>query len=158
VVRLRFPGPRGIAHAAPAQEIASAAHVNCLVRDERLRGSEYEDARGWVVLAGVTAVVLVVVALTQWDRASKLLAVVSTVAAVVAVGVAVWQGRLALAKKPEPSVAVEDTGPAVAERNGSRANTGFEGPTKLPGSATVRSTGRAEGSDGGSANTGIRFT
>ena len=64
----------------------------------------------WVVLAVVMAVVLIVVALTQWDRASKILSVVSTLAAIAAVGVAVWQGRLAVAaltKKPEPAVVVE---------------------------------------------------
>jgi hypothetical protein len=115
----------------------------------------------WVLVAVVVAVVLIVVAATQWDNASKFLAVVSTVAAIAAVGVAVWQGRLALAAvrvKPDPALAVEGTGPAVAEGDGSTANTGFEGPADLPGSTTLKDTGRAEGSDGGSANTGIKFT
>jgi len=115
----------------------------------------------WVVLAVVMAVVLIVVAVTQWDRASKFLAVVSTLAAIAAVGVAVWQGRLALTattKKLEPTVAVEDTGPAVATGRGATANSGFEGPSDLPDSTTLKGTGRAEGSDGGGANTGVKFT
>jgi hypothetical protein len=115
----------------------------------------------WIALAGAIAAVLVVVALTQWDRASKLLAVVSTIAAIAAVGVAVWQGWLALAasrSKPELKVAIEDTGQAVAKGNDSTANTGFEGPQDLPGSTTIKRTGQAKGQDGGNANTGIKFT
>src|SRR4051812_15461650 len=104
----------------------------------------------WVVLAVVIAVVLTVVAVTQWDQAGKFLAVVSTLAAIAAVAVAVWQGWLALAamrSKSQPILTVEDTGTAVAKGNDSTANSGFIGPTDLPGSTAVKDTGRADGSD-----------
>jgi hypothetical protein len=74
----------------------------------------------WIVLAAVIAVVLTVVAITQWNQASKFLAVVSTLAAIAAVGVAVWQGRLAL---------------AAAKANASRSPLW---PSRIPGSRSLR--------------------
>ena len=91
---------------------------------------------------------------TQWDRASRIATVVSALAAVAAVGVAVW----AALPRSGATVRVSNTQEAIAGRGG-RANSGLAGPARgLKGPVEVEGTGRADASNGGDANTGMRLT
>ena len=93
---------------------------------------------GWFVVA-------------RWEQASRVATVVSALAAVAAVGVAVWA---ALPGPDRRMIRVSDTGPAVAGRGG-RAISGLAGPAaSLREPIEVDRTGRADASGGGDATTG----
>ena len=103
-----------------------------------------------LLLAGLGGVF----ALTQWDRASRIATVVSALAAVAAVGVAVW----AAPPRSGATVRVSNTGEAIAGVGG-RANSGLTGRVgELKGPVEVEATGRADASNGGEADSGMRLT
>jgi hypothetical protein len=109
-------------------------------------------------LAG-TAVMVVVLTMTfavlGWDRADKAGSMVSALAAVASVGVAVWAAWPAASGNG--SVRVSDTGKATTG-GGGRANAGFTGPAgSMPGRVRVRRTGDADARDG-DANSGVELT
>lgn len=92
---------------------------------------------------------------TQWDRANRIATVVSVLAAVAAVGIAVWAALPA--SKPGSVVRVSVTGKATATRGGT-AITGASGPVgSTPGLVEVKDTGDADAS-GGDAASGVRWT
>ena len=102
-----------------------------------------------VLLIGLTVV--------SWDDASRIATIVSTVAAVAALGVAVWAALPAAAAAKGRSRA-SLTGEAVARGKGSSANAGIIAPADGSGEQEAHRTGRADAADGGQANTGIRWT
>lgn len=114
--------------------------------------------RRWV-LAGTFAIVGVlgvVFAVLGWDRANTAASVVSALAGVAAVGVAVWAAWPA-ASGGGGGIRVSGTGKAVA-RGGGRANTGVSGRADaMPGRVEVTRTGDAEAGNG-DANTGVDLT
>jgi hypothetical protein len=99
-----------------------------------------------VVLAGLCAAFAVV----RWEHANRIATVASALAAVAAVGVAVWAALPGTATGPR----VSRTGTATAMGLGSCANTGVAGPTTHDAAVATR-TGSAEATDGGRANTGV---
>jgi hypothetical protein len=104
--------------------------------------------------AGVVAVLAVVLALLRWDSANKIAVVVSALAAVAAVGVAIWAALPAMS--PRQGLRVSRTGGAVAGL-GSPANPEVSGTEdSLPGDLPIERTGDAEASGGRDASTGIR--
>jgi hypothetical protein len=93
--------------------------------------------------------------LTQWDRVNRIATVLSALAAVAAVGVAVWA---ALVSGSGPAVRVVNTGPATAGHGG-RATSGLTGSVSaLLGPIDVDGTGNADASGGGDATTGVHLT
>jgi hypothetical protein len=111
-----------------------------------------------VATGGLVAVLAVVLMLLRWDSANKIATVVSAVAAVAAVGVAIWAAvPITSAGK---GVRVSRTGRAVAGAGG-RANSGFTGPAASGSSdVLVDRTGDADASTGkgGNANSGIELS
>jgi hypothetical protein len=104
--------------------------------------------------AGVVAVLAVLLVVLRWDSATKIAVVVSALAAVAAVGVAVWAALPVVSGK---GWRVSRTGRATAGSDG-RANTGLSSPAEsLPDEVLVDRTGDADASDGGDANSGIRL-
>jgi hypothetical protein len=90
-------------------------------------------------------------AVAKWEQASRVATVVSALAAVAVVGVAVWA---ALPGADKPAVRVSDTGPATAGRGGT-ATSGLTGKVAgLSGRIEVERTGHADASGGGNATTG----
>ncbi|MFI9811558.1 hypothetical protein [Saccharothrix variisporea] len=90
-------------------------------------------------------------AVARWEQANRVATVMSAVAAVAAVGVAVWA---ALRSVPgQADVRVSRTGDAIAR--GGSANTGFRGTAG--GSARVRVDRTGSASAEGSANTGAEL-
>ena len=111
------------------------------------------------VVVAVTCVVVaglaVVFAVVQWDRANRIAVVVSALAAVAAVGVAVWA---ALPSRAGSVVVASGTGDAVAGP-GATAKTGVSAPAVgLPGRVEATRTGKADASGGGEATTGVDLT
>lgn len=105
--------------------------------------------------AAVVAVLATVLMALRWDDANKVAVVVSALAAVAAVGVAIW-AALPTAS-PGRDVRVSRTGRAKAGPGG-RANSGVAGRTgSIPDGVRVERTGDAEASGGGSANTGVQM-
>ena len=97
------------------------------------------------------AVVLVVL---RWDDANKVAVVVSTLAAVGAIGVGIWAALPGISGK---GMRVSRTGRATAGPGG-QANSGVSGPAgSLLGDIRVDRTGDADASKGGDANTGIQL-
>lgn len=97
------------------------------------------------------AVLLVVL---RWDTANKIAVVVSTLAGVAAIGVAIWAGLPAVSGK---GIRVTRTGRATAGPGG-RANSGVSGPAgSLRGDLLADRTGDADASGGGDANSGIQL-
>jgi hypothetical protein len=104
--------------------------------------------------AGVVGVLAVVLALLRWDSANKIAVVVSALAAVAAVGVAIWAALPAMS--PRQGMRVSRTGGTVAGL-GSPANPEVSGTgDSLPGDLRVERTEDPEASDGRDASTGIR--
>jgi hypothetical protein len=99
-----------------------------------------------VVLAGLGTAFAVM----RWQHANRIATVASALAAVAAVGVAVWAALPGAAVAPRAS----RTGTATARGRGSWANTGVAGPA-THGAAVATRTGAAEAADGGKANTGV---
>jgi hypothetical protein len=104
--------------------------------------------------AGVVAVLAVLLVVFRWDSANKVAVVVSALAAVAAVGVAIWAALPAVSGK---GWRVSRTGRATVG-SGGRANSGVSGPTgSLPDDVLVHRTGDADASNGGDANSGIQL-
>lgn len=117
------------------------------------------NARRIVLLAtaGLVAVLGVLLAVAGWDDANKIAVVVSTLAAVAGVGVAIWAGLPAVSAVSGRGTRVSRTGRAAAGAGG-RANSGVYGPaSSLSGDVTVDRTGDADASGGGDANTGVQL-
>jgi hypothetical protein len=106
-----------------------------------------------VVTCVVVAGLGVLFTVTQWDRASRIATVVSALAAVAAVGVALW----AALPGSGGSLRVSGTGQARAGLGGT-ANSGLVGPAGMSGPVEVERTGDADASGGGAANTGIQLS
>ncbi|WP_218004838.1 hypothetical protein [Actinomadura macra] len=129
--------------------------ASCVVRELRL---DDDDVSGQRIAVAVTAVLVaglaVVLLVLKWNDANKVAVVVSTLAAVAAVGVAV----VAVLPGGGPRGAlVSRTGRAISGRGG-RANSGFAGRSRSHrGDVQVRRTGDADASKGGDANSGIQF-
>lgn len=104
-----------------------------------------------VVVAGLGVWFVV----ARWDQANKVATAVSALAALAAVGVAVWAGL-----RPAPSrrsLMVSDTGRATAQ-DGGRAITGVSGKAnRVDGRVRVERTGDAKASGGGDAITGAQL-
>ncbi|MGH3176679.1 MAG: hypothetical protein ACRDPF_22805 [Streptosporangiaceae bacterium] len=103
-----------------------------------------------------TAVVVVVLAaifmVVRWDTANELAVVISALAAVASLGVAVWAALPAVSGR---GIRAIRTGQATVGAGG-EANTGYKGPSGVqPGEITVDRSGDASAPEGGSANTGI---
>jgi hypothetical protein len=136
-------------------------HMRCRTAKLGVLAGELDDVSmnaprmALVGTAGVVAVLAVVLVVLRWDDANKVAVVVSALAAVAAVGVAIWAALPAV--RPGGGIRVSRTGRATAGPGG-RANTGVAGPAgSLPGDVQVDRTGDADGSDGGDANTGVRL-
>jgi hypothetical protein len=100
-----------------------------------------------LVVAGLTGWF----AVARWEQASRVATVVSALAAVATVGVAVWA---ALPGADRRTVRVSNTGPATA-RQGGTAISGLTGPAAgLRGRIEVDRTGHADASGSGDATTG----
>ena len=105
--------------------------------------------------AGVVLVLAVLLMAVRWDSANKIAVIVSALAAVAAVGVAIWAALPAVS--PGKGMRVSRTGRAMAGPGG-RANTGFSGPAaSLGADVLVDRTGDADASEGGDANSGIQL-
>jgi hypothetical protein len=109
-----------------------------------------------VVIVGLTGWFV----LLQWDRASWLATIVAALAAVAAVGVAVW----AALREPSSGTKILEargTGDAVANSGGD-ANTGIKAgvDSEVPPASSIRAadTGGASATRRGRANTGIDLT
>lgn len=107
-----------------------------------------------IATAGVVTGLGVLLVALRWDSANKIALMVSTLAAVAAVGVAIWA---AMSTSGGKGARVSRTGRATTGRGG-RANSGFAGPAaSLRGDVAVDRTGDADASSGGDANTGIQL-
>lgn len=110
-----------------------------------------------VIVAGLTISFVVL----QWDRASWLATVVAALAAVAAVGVAVWAALRDPSSGTKNTIEVKGTGDAIANGDGN-ANTGVKAGSEnevRPGSIIqVTDTGRASATKHGQANTGVDLT
>jgi len=105
-----------------------------------------------LVVAGLGGVF----ALMSWDETSKIATVVSALAAVAAIGVAVWTAMPHHGSPPVGAVRVSNTGRAAAHGDGT-AVSGVRGPaTSVSRQIEVDSTGTAETSGGGDAVSGVR--
>jgi hypothetical protein len=103
-----------------------------------------------IALFATCAVVLalgVTFAFVSTDAGNRIATIVSSLAVVAAVGIAVWAALPE--RQHDPAVTVRGTGKAEAGPNGV-ANTGVIGSTSAP--IEVQDTGDA---DGGSVNTGV---
>jgi hypothetical protein len=109
-----------------------------------------------VVVAGLTGSF----AFLQWDQASRLATVVAALAAVAAVGVAVW-AALRGTGSSIAGIEARGTGDAIVN-SGGNANTGVKAgaDSEAPRAQDIRAidTGRASATRHGRANTGIDLT
>jgi hypothetical protein len=112
-----------------------------------------------VVLTATASFVVglaILMVIFRWDSANKIAVVVSALAAVAAVGVAIWAALPVMSS--DKGIQVSRTGRATAG-SGGHANTGFSGPANsLPDSAVVDQTGEANASNGKDANSGIQLS
>jgi hypothetical protein len=114
------------------------------------------SARRMVLMAtaGIVAVLAALLLLLRWDNANKIAVVMSALAAVAAIGVAIWAALPAVSRK---GVQVSRTGRATAGPDG-RANSGVSAPAgSLPDNVIVDRTGDADAGNGGDANSGIQL-
>lgn len=115
------------------------------------------NPRRMVLLLTCLAVagLLIWLAVAKWTEASKIATIISALAAVAAVGVAVWA---ALPRSGSMgSVRASRTGNAVARGN-STATSGIVARTRWSGDQiTADSTGDADASDGGDATSGVKL-
>ena len=92
---------------------------------------------------------------TKWDSASKIALVVSTLASVAAVGVALWAAWPS--SRPASGARASRTGKALARGSGS-ATSGIVAPVQeAPGLLEADRTGDADARAGGEATSGIRL-
>jgi hypothetical protein len=104
----------------------------------------------------VVAGLLAWFAVAKWDSASKVAAIISTLAAVAMVGLAVWTGLPAAAKVL--NISASKTGKATA-RGSSHAISGVRAPgTTGDGIVRAKKTGDADASGGGDAVSGVDFS
>ncbi|WFE93565.1 hypothetical protein [Micromonospora sp. WMMD987] len=93
-------------------------------------------------------------AIVGWDETGRMASAVSALAAVAAVGVAVWAALDA--RRDDSAIEVSGTGDAEA-RDGGRANTGLSGDPGTRRPIKIRKTGTAKATgEGGDANTGAQ--
>lgn len=108
------------------------------------------------VVIGLTCLIVAAMgtwfALARWDDANKVAAVTSALAAVAAVGVAIWAALHTGSGADGPRVRIRNSGDAVAGPDGS-ANSGVRGAGKSQ-SVKVMRTGKAQGRD---ANSGVEL-
>lgn len=104
-----------------------------------------------VVTCLAVAALGVWLAVATWDQANKTAVIASALAAVAAVGVAVWAGFRSGGSRS--GLVARNTGNATAGPGG-RANTGVRGAGK-PRSAEARRTGDARAGRDGDANSGV---
>jgi hypothetical protein len=103
----------------------------------------------------VVAALAVLFVVLQWERANKVATVVSCLAAVTAVGVAIWAALPG--RGGRVTMKVRDAGRATSGQGGT-ASTGIKGPAaQFTGDISVERTGDADASTGGDANTGIQL-
>lgn len=127
------------------------------------------SARRVVVLVTCTAVAALgaVFAVTRWSEADRIATVVSALAAVAALGVAVWAAFPASGDAGRGSgtgavtglaIWVSGTGDARSGPGGT-ANTGLTAPAgALRGTVGIERTGSADASGGGDSRTGVDLT
>jgi hypothetical protein len=107
-----------------------------------------------IVTSVLVAVLAVVLSVMQWQEANKMATSIGALAAVAAVGVAIWA---ALLKSGARSIQVNDSGRATARGSG-KATTGIRVPKKGgSGNMKVKRSGDAQAEDDGDASTGITF-
>lgn len=102
----------------------------------------------------VTAGLFVMFALMRWESANRVATVLAAVAAVAAVGVAIWAALRTTSQNVHGRLRTVRTGEAVADRSGT-VNTGISGVASHGVDAMAKNTGDARGT--GDANTGIRL-
>lgn len=106
--------------------------------------------------AGVVAVLTVLFVVLRWDSASKIAVAVTALAAVAAIGVAIWAALPTVSSGK--GIRISRTGRAAAGPHG-RANSGLSGSVgSLPDNVVVDKTGDADASSGGDANSGIQLS
>jgi cytosine/uracil/thiamine/allantoin permease len=110
-----------------------------------------------VVTCAVVAGLGVWFAVAKWDQANKAATVASALAAVAAVGVAVWTALRASSGRTgsRRTIRAAGTGKATATGAGSSAVSGVRGTAGNEGPVRARNTGEAQADDGGSAVTGV---
>lgn len=102
---------------------------------------------------GALAVIFMV---SRWNEANKIAVAVSALAAVGAVGVAIWAAIPT--GSPGGRLRVSRTGRVTAGMGG-RANSGVSAPAGLlSGNVQVHRTGDADAAQGGDANSGIQLS
>jgi hypothetical protein len=115
-------------------------------------------ARRWVLLGTgllVIGVAALLVAL-RWESAERIATSISALAAVAAVGVAVWAAVPHSRERPRSGVRVTRTGSATAEAGG-KAVSGLSSSAPLPDvPIAVEETGDAKAMGGGDATSGFR--
>lgn len=115
------------------------------------------SARRVALTGTLLAVAILAVILTalRWSEANKIATISSALAAVAAVGVAIWAAFPAF--QGGKGVRVSHTGKATAGRGG-RANSGVsKSAGRLPEEVQVDRSGNADASNGGEANTGVQL-
>ncbi|MEV7009683.1 hypothetical protein [Streptosporangium sp. NPDC051022] len=106
----------------------------------------------------VVAVFGVVFAVVQWEQANRIATSVSALAALAAVGIAVWAALPATPSGTGTRIRVSGTGKAVSGPGG-QAVTGVSGTVAAAaGEIVVERTGDADASEGGEATSGVRLT
>lgn len=100
-----------------------------------------------LVVAGLGTVLTVM----RWEDANRTATIVSAMAAVAGVGLAVWAGLSGRAG----GTTVKRTGNATARGKNSRANSGLSGHAGTGRPVELRNTGEATAEGGGEANSGL---
>jgi hypothetical protein len=101
----------------------------------------------------VVAALGVLLSVLQWERAGQIAAVATALAAVAAVGVAVWAALPGAAAR----VRISNTGKATARKGGKATSGLVAAPNQRKEGLEVERTGDAEASDGGEATSGARL-
>ncbi len=104
-----------------------------------------------LVVAGLLVWLLVV----RWDNANKIAAVVSALAAVAAVGVAVWAALPS--SVANGGARASRTGKAIARRKSNAISGIVSNTRKATGQLEADRTGDADASDGADATSGVRL-
>lgn len=143
-------------YSARKSEVGAAVGRKCHGLASTCDGDDMNAGR--VVLALTSLVVAGLggwLAVARWEQANHVAAVISTLATVAALGVAVW----AVLRRSDRTGGLTASGTGNARAKGAGdANTGVSGlATKGIGHIVVKDTGDAD-TEGGDANTGIRFS
>jgi hypothetical protein len=121
--------------------------------DEQMGGRRMVLLVTCLVVAGLGGVLAVV----AWERASRIATVVSALAAVASVGVAVW-AALPCHRSGSAEVRVSKTGRATATDGGAAVSGARGSAAGAPERTEVNRTGDANASGGGDAVSGINWT